>query len=219
MKNKKDYFLWKDLPEPLWAQLSGEMQTTVFSAGEVIFPTERTERCLCLLESGSARVFAQSRTPEHAVLLRTMDGGALFGVHCVFSALEQAQSCIVAQKECQVLLIPAAAWERILMSHPPTMQEYVKFLTRRIQFLNQKIRYLTAGGAECRLALYLHSAIPCADEPTTLPHAANALADLLNLSRASLYRAFTKLSEDGFLERSGHRYILHRREELVHFYG
>ena len=98
------------------------------------------------------------------------------------------------------------------------MANYVKFLTQRIHFLNQKIRYLTAGSAERRLALYLLSEIPEENVPVTLPISAVSLADLLDLGRASLYRAIDQLTEDGFLIRNGHEYRLLQRDKLSSYY-
>jgi CRP-like cAMP-binding protein len=106
----------------------------------------------------------------------------------------------------------------MLTLHAPTMASYVRFLTRRIQFLNRKIRYLTAGSAEQRLALYLLSEIPEEGVPVRLEISAVSLADLLDLGRASLYRAMDRLSEDGFLVRNGHEYRLLQRDKLLTHY-
>ena len=103
--------------------------------------------------------------------------------------------------------------------NPPSYENYVRFLTQRIEFLNQKIQYLTAGCAERRLSLYLISQIPEDEVATRLDISAVSLADLLDLGRASLYRAMDRLSADGFLTRDGHIYTLHHREQLLTHYS
>ena len=105
------------------------------------------------------------------------------------------------------------------MADPRAMANYVRFLTQRIQFLNRKIRYLTAGSAERRLALYLLSEIPKENVPTRLELTAVSLADLLDLGRASLYRAMDRLTEDGFLVRSGREFCLLHRDKLLTYYS
>ncbi len=212
------FHLWSSLPDALWAQLSKQMRQVDFAPEEIIFPHDSTNQCLCVLLSGQAKVYARSPDSSHAALLRTMDAGAVFGVHCIFDADMLPQSRIVAQKACRVLLIPCYAWEQILTQHPETMAGYVRFLTQRIRFLNQKIRYLTAGSAERRLALYLLSEIPEENVAVRLPHSAVSLADLLDLGRASLYRAIDQLTQDGFLVRNGHEYTLLQREKLISYY-
>lgn len=214
----RQFHLWCDLPDELWARLSAGMTQAGFSDGETIFPHTLTDGCLCVLLSGRAKVYANSPLPDRAALLRTMDAGAVFGVHAIFSGDMNAQSRIVAQKDCRVLLIPSALWEEMLVLHAPTMASYVRFLTRRIQFLNRKIRYLTAGSAEQRLALYLLSEIPEEDVPVRIEMSAVSLADMLDLGRASLYRAMDRLSEDGFLVRNGHEYRLLQRDKLLTHY-
>lgn len=217
-KQLRFFHLWKDLPDELWTRLTDGMRQADFSDSDTIFPCRETNGCLCVLLSGQAKVYANSLSLEHAVLLRTMEAGAVFGVHCIFEADILPQSRIVAQKACRVALIPCSLWEEILTKHPETMANYVRFLTQRIRFLNQKIRYLTAGSAERRLALYLLSEIADENVAVELPLSAVSLADLLNLGRASLYRAIEQLTQDGFLIRNGRKYILLQRDQLISYY-
>ncbi len=210
--------IWEALPEELWTQLKAGMRWQQYASGQTIFPDGDSDNCLCLLWSGKARVYARSSDSAHTALLRTMHAGALFGVHCIFNADMPPQSTIVANAECSVLLIPSSLWEEILMSHQETMKRYLRFLTQRIEFLNQKIQYLTAGCAERRLALYLVSQISEDETPTRLDISAVSLADLLDLGRASLYRAMDRLTEDGYLTRDGHEYTLHNRDSLLTHY-
>jgi CRP-like cAMP-binding protein len=215
----RKFHLWSDLPETCWQQLVTSMGHHTFTAGERIFPAPQTDSCLCVLWIGQARVFANSPDPAHAALLRTMGAGAVFGVHCIFNSEIPPQSEIVAHKDCTVVTIPAALWEQVLSTNPPVMAHYVRFLTQRIEFLNQKIQYLTAGCTERRLALYLISQIPQDDVAVRLDISAVSLADLLDVGRASLYRAMDRLTEDGFLIRRGHEYALHDREHLLAHYA
>lgn len=217
-KQLRVFHLWKSLPDELWERLSAGMRYVDFTTNQTIFPNEQTATCLCVLLAGQAKVLAGAPSTSHAALLRTMDAGAVFGVQCVFGDNAQAQSRILAQRDCRVLLIPASLWEQILALHAPTMANYVRFLTQRIQFLNRKIRYLTAGSAERRLALYLLSEIPEENVPVRMDLSAVALADLLDLGRASLYRAMDRLTDDGFLIRDGREFRLLRRDALLTHY-
>ena len=215
----RKFHLWEALSDEAWQTLLSHMRQQTYAPGDVIFPDSESEGCLCLLWSGDARVYARTADSSHTALLRTMRPGALFGVHCIFNADMAPQSTIVAHSHCSVLLIPGAVWEEILVSHPETMKRYLRFLTQRIEFLNQKIQYLTAGCAERRLSLYLISQIPEDEVATRLDISAVSLADLLDLGRASLYRAMDRLSADGFLTRDGHIYTLHHREQLLTHYS
>ena len=215
----KKFHLWDALDGALCQSLYGSMEQHRFSAGDKIFPSEQTNDALCVLWSGQAQVFANAPDPQRAALLRTMDAGAVFGVHCIFNSDIPPQSEIVAHKDCTVVTVPAHIWESVLVENPAVMAHYLRFLTKRIEFLNQKIRYLTAGCTERRLALYLTTQIPEDDRATRLNVSAISLADLLDVGRASLYRAMDRLTSDGFLTRCGHDYTLHNREEMLSHYS
>ena len=215
----KKFHLWESLNDATWKILYQSIKQYCFPSGEKIFPSEKTDHALCVLWSGQARVFANSPDPRHAALLRTMDAGAVFGVHSIFHSDIPPQSEIVAHKDCTVITVASDVWERILTSDPFVMAEYLRFLTRRIEFLNQKIQYLTAGCTERRLALFLMSQIPQDDLAVRLNISAVSLADLLDVGRASLYRALDRLTEDGFLTRQGHEYTLHDRNKLLSYYS
>ena len=215
----KKFHLWDKANDSHWSLLYGSIEQHPFSPGDKIFPAERTDTCLCILWSGQARVFANAPDPSHAALLRTMEAGSVFGVHCIFNSDIPPQSEIVAHRDCTVVTVPAHVWEMILAENPAVMAHYLRFLTQRIEFLNRKIQYLTAGCTERRLALYLISQIPEDDRAVHLKVSAVSLADLLDVGRASLYRAMDRLTEDGFLTRQGHEYMLHRRDKLLSHYS
>lgn len=215
----KKFHLWNRLSGPFWQMLSSGISQCSFSAGEQIFPAPQTDSCLCILWSGQARVYANSPDSTHTALLRTMEAGAVFGVHCIFNSDIPPQSKIIAHKDCTIVTVPSHLWETILSNDPAVMAHYVRFLTQRIEFLNRKIQYLTAGCAERRLALYLTSHIPQNDLAVRLDISAVSLADLLDLGRASLYRAMDRLTADGFLERCGREYILHNRDAMLSHYS
>jgi CRP-like cAMP-binding protein len=117
-------------------------------------------------------------------------------------------SRLVAASACEIACIPAALWEEILYKNAVIMQRYVRFLTERIAFLNRKICYLTAGSTEQKLATYLSHTLPKDGTYVPLPLPAANLADLLDIGRASLYRAINKLTEDGFISHRGKEYAL-----------
>ena len=85
---------------------------------------------------------------------------------------------------------------------PAFRENYIGFLGGRIRFLNRKIGYLTAGSAERRLALYLASLGP-GEVRLSIPF--SALSELLDIGRASLYRALDRLEADGQIVRHGGR--------------
>ena len=173
-----------------------------FSDGESLCSPEETAHALGFLLKGRAVVHTtdESRT----VLLRFLGADDVFGIAGLFSG-EAPVSRITASGACRCVLFSEEAVSYLLEKDASFRKNYIGFLTGRIRFLNRKIEYLTAGSAERRLALYLAS---LGDGRVRLQDSITSLSDLLNLGRASLYRAFDRLCQDGYLIKNGRDLIL-----------
>ena len=132
-------------------------------------------------------------------LLRFFTAGDFFGIANLFTN-EDYVSSIRAKKKCRVFFFTEEAIRELLESDKTFLYNYLGFLTGRICYLNRKIRYLTAGSAERRLALYLSS---FKSETVELDASLSSLSELLDIGRASLYRAFDTLISDGYIEKNG----------------
>ena len=110
--------------------------------------------------------------------------------------------------------IPEEQLKRIIAGSLAAAENYIRYLTERICFLNRKITAFTAGSAEARLAVYL-SGLPIDSENTlTLPCSLSELADMLNMGRASLYRSLDSMTESGILLRNGKKITLLKPDAL-----
>ena len=132
-------------------------------------------------------------------LLIVLGAGDLFGIANLFSDAPSV-STVRASGGCTCLLIPEDTVCALLDSNRGFRQNYIGYLYGRVRFLNRKIGYLTAGSAERRLALYLAG---LGQGEVTLAESLSSLSELLNLGRASLYRAFDRLTADGYLVKTG----------------
>ena len=210
---------WKLIsPHPLLRQLSkGEICELLerlgdgiftFSDGEILDQQARIGFVL----SGGAHV--QTADESRRVLLRTLSPGDAFGVAGMFCEAPTV-SKIYANGACRCVCFSEQAVSRLLETSDTFRRNYIGFLSDRIRFLNRKITYLTAGSAERRLALYL---ISFGQDQVELTDSISALSDLLNLGRASLYRAFDKLTEDGYLLKQGRHITLLHAEAMLNAY-
>ena len=178
----------------------GAILVACYGAGETISsPSDERRRMIVLLD-GEAEVY--SADEHRAMLLRTLRRGGVVGVASLFSK-EEHLSRVIAAKKCAVLEISAENYGSIIEKDSRAMYNYVAFLNDRIRYLNRKIVVLTAGSAERRLAYFLDSALPEGAPDGEIKVQMNSLCEMLNLGRASLYRAADKLSEEGFILRDG----------------
>lgn len=190
----------------------GKAEVLSLVGGEVILSPDAKEKKLGVLLSGKATV--NTPDPSKKMLLRLLGVGEPFGFANLFSD-EPFVSVIRANGPCRVFLLSEETVRLLLEKDQAFLYRYLSFLSGRIRFLNMKIGYLTAGSAERRLALYLYS---IGKREFRLPISISALSELLDVGRASLYRAFDRLCEDGYLQKNGRNFILPSPDDLLNAY-
>lgn len=188
-----------------------------FSVGDELYSPRNVEKKLGILLSGAAVVFSADENND--VLLRTIETGDTFGVATLFARRDTFVSRIVAKKTCRVLFWTADAVESLIRTDETFRMNYIRFLSDRICFLNTKISCFTAGSPERRLAFFLLSFEEGKPDTYTVSTSANSLSDMLNVGRASLYRAFEKLESEGLIRREGKHIIVTDKNTLKRYLG
>ena len=180
---------------------NGDFKYCEYDEGEVILsPDEKSKKAVIFL-SGRAAVY--SADEARSLLLRTFQRGNAVGVSNLFSE-DDFVSRVIAEKKCTSLEISRENYGKILEGDKKAMYNFVAFLSGKIRYLNRKIVCLTAGSAERRLAYFLDTSIPDESRDSfEITVQMNSLCEMLNLGRASLYRAADKLCEEGFIARQG----------------
>ena len=158
---------------------------------------------IAVLLSGRAEVL--SSLSGTAIPLRQLTAGNLFGAATLYTENQRYETVIRAVTECEVLLLPEECVKRLIRNHKQIAENYIRFLSERICFLNQKLTAFTAGSAEAKLAVYLSGVSTDPDGTVLLEISLSALADSLGMGRASLYRALDKFEHSGWIAREGKR--------------
>jgi CRP-like cAMP-binding protein len=195
---------------------SGGIEMIKYAAGEAIFsPSDKSKKAIIFL-SGTAEAYTADE--GRSLLLRTFTGGNVVGISNLFSQDDFA-SRVIAVKKCEVLEISAENFGKILESDKRAMYNFVVFLSGKIRYLNRKIVTLTAGSAERRLAYFLDTSIPEGKtDAAEITIQMNSLCEMLNLGRASLYRAADRLTEEGFIKRDGKTIVVLDRSGMMEKY-
>ena len=81
------------------------------------------------------------------------------------------------------------------------MKNYLTLLSDKIVYLNKKIAVLTAASAEKKLALYIYEHM--INREFTPGTSLSELASVLQMGRASLYRAIDELTEKKIISKQG----------------
>ena len=185
-----------------------------FSAGEEI--VSHNDRYVSVGFILDGKVSVSSADEGRTVLLRTIGVGSFFGVATLYSLDTPFPTALSAKTSCKILFIERQAMKELIENDKSVNRAFLTFLGNRIVYLNKKINSFTAGSAERRLSLFL------ADNETDGVYSADismsALAGMLDIGRASLYRAIDKLTSDGFIEKHDKTIIIKDKTSMLEKY-
>ena len=138
--------------------------------------------------------------------------GDVFGVAALFGSDEEYPSTVIAETDCDILFIPQETVVRWMASVPRVAENYVRFLSDRIRFLNLRLSTLTAGQADGKLWRWL---LAHRDENgvVTVTDGMSELAERLDMGRSSLYRSLDALTALGRIRRERKKIYILRTEE------
>ena len=184
-----------------------------FSAGEILYSSDTKTVCVGVLLSGSADIYTQGT--QSRTLLKTAVPGEMFGIANLYATDDAFPTVICAKGAVRVLFLEGEAFRRFIETDAAVLRFYLRFLSKKIVYLNRKIATFTAGSAEHRLALFLlENHKNGKDSPA---YSMTKLADALGLGRASLYRAVDKLVALSLIEHQGGRITLLDPEAIKAF--
>ena len=185
----------------------------VFGSNDKIYVPGQKNVALGIILRGKVEMFTSD--PCKDVLLCTLSTGDSFGFSSLFDKNAAFSNKVVAKGGARILFISESSLSQMLENDKTIMYNYMKLMAQHTRFLNEKIMYYTAGSTERRLALYLNSLGKRNIKMTT---SMTDLANTLDVGRASLYRAFDKLCEDGYIIKSEKIIIIMNREEMLEHY-
>lgn len=155
-----------------------------------------------ILLSGRGVIYSADK--GRSTILKFISPGNMVGVAGIFAASPPNTRIIACgDGKSEMFFIPKESFEKLLEAESAFRQNLISFLADRISFLNSKIDCVTAGSSERKLALYIKSLPQNEDHSVDLGMSMTSLAHALDLSRASLYRAFDSLENEGAVTRNG----------------
>lgn len=183
-----------------------------YEKNEVVYDKTNFSRSLGIVLEGRLRV-TKENADKRPIVMSTLQRGAMFGAAALFNCEPEYATKITAIERSRVLFLPQRLIKRMIEREPDIAENYIRYLSERILFLNRKIYFLTAGTAEQRLAGFLLDNL-AVGEFSEMPMTMHRLADALNMSRASLYRAFDELTASGAVSKQGKLVCINNAELL-----
>ena len=184
-----------------------------YTSGDIIISPDCKEKSVGIIMSGSA-VVATSASPDNT-LLKMIKDNEMFGIANLYSDNESFPSVITAKSETTVIFIDGSAFKMLIENDKDMLIAYLGLLSNKIVYLNKKISTLTAGSTEKKLCVFLaeneHDGV--FDQNVSM----SSLSELLNIGRASLYRALDTLSNHGLIIRDGKKIIIPDKYALLQY--
>lgn len=194
MYNPEEIFLFFGLSETETAAIKKVVPAPInYKRGQSIYSTKQFQKALGIVLGG----VAVAKSGE--VTKRRFTAGEIFGAATLFTDCSDYVSDIIALSDCTVQLIPEAVLKEIFTRHPETAVNYIRFLTGKVRFLNQKIAQLSARSAAGKL----YSFFTCSADSSgivTVP-SMMSVAKQTGIGRTSLYRGLEELETAGLIER------------------
>ena len=179
-----------------------------FQKNQIIFDETHFMRCLGIILVGTVRV--DKETPDgKRMKMSDLSPGECFGAASMFSSREVYATRLMAQDSTEILFIPEEVILWAMHRNFHITENYIRYLSNRIWFLNEKISGLTAGSVDQRVSVFL---MDQCDASGRLISSMTELSRQLNIGRASLYRALDALEEKGLIRREGKQLFI--SEEL-----
>lgn len=192
MSSVVDSFLFHGVERNLIDRAMLTSSRAAYEKGAVIYTPENYSRSLGFVVRGKVRV------AKEALVLNILNVGDVFGAAALFSERGDYATTLSAFTECEVVFLPQETVQILLFESNAFVENYVRYLSGRIQFLSTRLDAVSAGTVERKVAQYL---LGNADEDMSVSISATCLARRLSISRASLYRAFDVLEKDNAIAR------------------
>ncbi len=205
--------LFAGLPEEALAPLLKRQGVSIatFRRGETIYSPTQFFHSLGVLLAGSATV--EKRGGTNTMLMSVLHTGELFGAATLFADADAPYVVSIrAAASVRALLVEEAALLDMMRGDFRLAENYMRYLTGRIRFLNQRIEGFVRPSVEERLLLFLQN--NAQDNVCKLPFGMTALAEALCVGRATLYRALDALEGEGRIRRDQRTIVLYPKEDI-----
>ena len=187
-------FLFENVEEEIVKKCCNQSGYTVldFSPGDILMDSE-SEKYIGIILTVKASIISN----DGGVIIKKLIKNDIYGVAKLFDATKYPTK-IIANSKCSVIAISKDFIERCIEYEKQISLNYIKILAKKISFLNNKINSYTAKSTEGKLYAYLLQ-IPRENNKIVLKSDFSSIAKMLGIGRASLYRAFEKLENDGLI--------------------
>lgn len=187
-----------------------KVYTHTFEPSSVIIAPDNKNTPISIILSGTVEILCSNS--DHKVLLKTSGVGTIFGIANLYADSQTFPSTVCAKTETKVVTFDKESFKAMLEAEPQILNNFLVFLSNKVIYLNKKIASYTAGNNEKKLAFFISENE--IDGVVSKEVSISDIAVMLDMGRASLYRAFDKLESENIISRDGRKIYITDREKL-----
>ena len=177
------------------------LETVTYNREEIMLNAD-TEKKIGIILDGKATILSG----DDGVIIKKLSCGDIYGVAALFDEPKYLTK-VVSENKCKVLTLNKNFIMSCIEYNSKISLNYIQYLAKKISFLNSKIGSYTAKNTENKLYSYLLQ-LPRCENKIIIETDFSAIAKMLGIGRASLYRAFEKLENDGLIIKNNKEIIL-----------
>ncbi|MCD7775432.1 MAG: Crp/Fnr family transcriptional regulator [Clostridiales bacterium] len=171
---------------------------------EIIFSENNYSRSLVIILKGSVSVTKKSGSGKGGnILMNVLKQGDIFGMTSIFYEEDNFLTEITADERVALMFLSKENLINIFKAYPKVCESYITILSEKIHFLNKKISSFTKPEAIQKVSAFILQHSDKDGKKSVLPYSITKVAESLNTGRASVYRAFDALENDGIIKRDG----------------
>ena len=172
-----------------------------YSRGDIMLSADADKKIGIILD-GKATIISGN---EDAII-KKLEKNDIYGVAILFDEPTYLTR-VISNGKCEVLTLSREFVQSCIEYDSKISLNYIEYLARKVSFLNSKIGAYTAKSVESKLYSYLIQ-LPRENNKVVLKTDFSAIAKMIGIGRASLYRAFDKLENQGLIIKNNKEIIL-----------
>ena len=137
-----------------------------------------------------------------------LETGDLYGAAFLYNDVASFQNTVTSLSPLTVVTVSKDGVDEIIKNDPSIAINYIKYLSHRVSFLNDKIEGYTAQSAEEKLMHYLRKNADTVGTKCEITVSMKELSSVLGISRASLYRVLDSLENSGKIRRDNKKIFI-----------
>ncbi len=178
-------------------ELFGEAKEIFLKAGEQY----EIKNSMAVLFRGKVEIYKKK------AFLKKAEAPSVLGLATLFDESHSYISTVIPKSDTTLLIFNNKAVEKMILESHEFSHRLIVLFSEKIRYLNRRIDFYTSQGAEGKLHEFL-VAMAKGEEDKFVEIPMSKLSEILDIGRASLYRAIASLEEKGCIKKQGKKIIL-----------